>query len=399
MMKQKLIFFLIFALFAGNLFSQSLNKFVIEKESQQGQKIVRCKNCKPESGVIVIKSTIPDLKFKIPRRQGECEFDGECYVLCVQPTDKGGAYKDYNIEITASGYEKEEISKISNVRAGEPLYFKITPKENTVELQILDISRNPLPKCEIKIKGTKNYVYSDSDGKHTVKLPSSGAATLVIAHENYKNKEIIVYPGNKEVVILQELKKSSGSKSTNTEKSFGIKGGLNLSNISNQTKGIDFSGFSTQIKWFGFNAGVLLNIRFGREEGIGGLQPELLYSNQGFVFNSNTINFHYITVPLMAKLYLGGNFNFELGPYFSYLIMVSPNSTVIKTEKYDFFSKSIDLNLSDLKNGKDFGVAVGVGYDFKHLILSARYNHGLFDMAKNLQWKNYVVNVSTGWKF
>ena len=187
--------------------------------------------------------------------------------------------------------------------------------------------------------------------------------------------------------------------------SFGIKGGLNLSDISNNTTDIVFA---PNIK-FGYHAGVFLNIRFGsksyfRDQSFVGLQPELSYSHQGFVVNGNAINFNYITVPLMVKLNFGktkfkGNFNFEFGPCFNYLIEVSPNSMEI-TNGYDFFSEVVTLNLSDLKSGKDLGVAAGIGYEFGFgLIVGARYNHGLFDMAKNLLWKNRVAAVSLGWKF
>jgi len=181
---------------------------------------------------------------------------------------------------------------------------------------------------------------------------------------------------------------------------FGIKGGLNLSTIINNTTDIDFS---PKIK-ASFHAGILLDMRFGGKTGLWGLQPELLYSYQGFVNNGSAVNFHYITIPLMAKLNFGyssvGYFNFELGPYFSYLIATAPNSMVIITEEHDFFSKAVDVNLADLKNGTDIGVAVGFGYDFNFgLTIGARYNQGLSNMAKNLQWKSSVTAISLGFKF
>ena len=181
--------------------------------------------------------------------------------------------------------------------------------------------------------------------------------------------------------------------------SFGIKGGLNLSTISNNTTGIHFS---PQIKP-GFHGGILFNLRFGSQtgsrvnRGIFGLQPELLFSNQGFMVDGNAIHFNYITVPLMIKLNFGrsefsGNFNLEFGPSFSYLVAVSPNSTVIGNE--------YDIRLSDLTNGRDIGVSVGMGYETRFgLIIGARYTHGLSDMANNLLWRNSVIAISLGWKF
>ena len=192
---------------------------------------------------------------------------------------------------------------------------------------------------------------------------------------------------------------TTNESSMTVKSSIGIKAGMNLSTISNKTNNVDFS---PKIK-IGFHAGMILDLRFGRKKSIFGLQPELLYSHQGFVFDDDAVSFNYITLPLMAKLNLytySGNLYFELGPYFSYLMAVSPNSLEITTEKFDFFSKAIDLNLQDLKNGKDVGVAAGVGYEFDFgLIIGVRYNYGLSDMAKNLQWQNNIALVSVGWKF
>jgi tetratricopeptide (TPR) repeat protein len=172
---------------------------------------------------------------------------------------------------------------------------------------------------------------------------------------------------------------------------FGIKAGLNLSNIFNSTNDMDFL---PKLKP-DFHAGIFLNMRFGGW----GLQPELLYSRAGFENNGNAIIFNYITVPVMAKLYFG-DFNLELGPYVSYLATVSPGSTVITTEKSDFYSKAAYIKLSDLEKGADFGVAVGIEYDFDFgLTIGVRYNQGLSDMAKNLQWKNSVAAISLGYKF
>jgi len=172
--------------------------------------------------------------------------------------------------------------------------------------------------------------------------------------------------------------------------SVGIKAGLNLANISNNMTIIDFL---PEVKP-DFHAGILLNLNFGyrkNKPGLFGLQPEALYSRQGFSVNGEKINFDYITVPLMIKLYAYQGLNFEFGPWVSYLLTVSPDATAIDGR---------NINLSDLKGGKDAGIAVGAGYDFNFgLIVGARYLHGLSDMAGNLLWKNQVIAVSLGWKF
>ena len=170
----------------------------------------------------------------------------------------------------------------------------------------------------------------------------------------------------------------------------GVKAGLNLTNINNNMTDIIFTPDMRP----DFHAGILFNLNFGYRENTPGffaLQPELLYSRQGFAVNGAAVNFDYITVPLMVKLYLFQGLNFEIGPWISYLLAVNPNSTVIGGNR---------IQLSDLKGGKDAGIAVGVGYDFNFgLVAGARYQHGLSDVANNLLWANRVIAISLGWKF
>ena len=183
---------------------------------------------------------------------------------------------------------------------------------------------------------------------------------------------------------------SSASPASSLKVSAGIKAGLNMSTISNEMTDIEFLPDMKPA----FHAGILLNLNFGYKNnvpGFFGLQTELLYSQQGFALNGNNINFNYITVPLLAKLYLYQGFNFELGPWFGFLLGVDPNSTVIKEN---------NIQLSGLKGGKDAGIAAGIGYDFNFgLVVGARYQHGLSDMASNLLWTNRNIAVSLGWKF
>ena len=170
----------------------------------------------------------------------------------------------------------------------------------------------------------------------------------------------------------------------------GIKAGLNMTTIGNEMSDINFS---PELK-HDFHAGIFFNMNFGYRENKPGffvLQPELLYSRQGFLLNDDRVNFDYITLPLMIKLYLYQGFSFEFGPWISYLLAVNPNSTTISGS---------NIKLSDLKGGKDAGIAAGIGYDFDFgLTIGARYRHGLSDMASNLLWTNRVISISLGWKF
>jgi len=175
---------------------------------------------------------------------------------------------------------------------------------------------------------------------------------------------------------------------------FGLKAGVNLANISNGTADIDFS---PKMKT-DFHAGVVANFHFGyRNEGspagtgIFGLQPELLYSRQGFTFDGNAYNFDYLALPVMLKFYVTRDVNIEAGPFFSYLLGVSPNTSVID---------GAQIALSDLKGGLDAGFGVGAGFEMKSgLTVGVRYLLGLSNMAENLAWKNNAIALSVGWLF
>ena len=168
----------------------------------------------------------------------------------------------------------------------------------------------------------------------------------------------------------------------------GIKGGLNMSNIRNDMTDIDYVPEMRH----DFHAGALLNFRFGYRNkdfpGVFALQPEFLYSRQGFTFKGDDFKFNYLTGLFMIKLYAKG-FNFEVGPWISYLMTVDPYTVTFGDHR---------INLTNLEGGKDAGVAAGIGYEFDFgVAIGVRYMYGLSDMADNLLWKNSVIAVSLGW--
>ncbi|MDR2037636.1 MAG: outer membrane beta-barrel protein [Bacteroidales bacterium] len=185
--------------------------------------------------------------------------------------------------------------------------------------------------------------------------------------------------------VQPQPKPKPSASSSGLKASVGIKAGLNLVNVSDET----WADMRPD-----FHAGILFNLNFGHKgdkPGFFSLQPEVLYSRQGFKMDGEAINFDYITIPLMFKFYVYQGLNLEVGPWGAFLISVNPDSKAID---------GMNIKLSDLKGGKDIGIAAGIGYDFNFgLILGARYQHGLSDMAGNLLWRNRVISISAGWKF
>ena len=199
-------------------------------------------------------------------------------------------------------------------------------------------------------------------------------------------QQLIPELGEPMAPMVRTAKVSSGTKVKTT---FGLKAGINFANIG----GTDFSPSMKT----GFHLGALTRIRFGyRDEkspGIFALQPELLYSQQGFKIEGTSSNFSYLAIPVMCKLYLLNlnGLNFEAGPYFSYLFSVSPESISIKGPQFV---------VSELKGGQDVGLCLGVGFDTViGFTIGARYMLGLNELASNLQGKNRVISVSVGWNF
>ena len=174
--------------------------------------------------------------------------------------------------------------------------------------------------------------------------------------------------------------------STNTAASspvrFGLKAGLNISNISNS---------DTNSK-AGFYGGAFANIPVAQDFSV---QPEVLYSGMGAKSKYNSsdkINLDYIAVPVMFQYNALPNLYVEAGPQFGFLV-----GAKLKTN-------SGSLDLKDSTKTFDFGLGLGAGYYFTQNIgVNVRYVAGLTDIAKNRvggdSSKNGVFQVGLAYKF
>ncbi len=174
------------------------------------------------------------------------------------------------------------------------------------------------------------------------------------------------------------------------ETSFGLKGGLNISSLGGNNSQVG----SAKV---GFHAGMYLSTPFSDQVSF---QPELVYSQQGYRIsgansaagNPININYNYLNLPLILKIYPNEGFNIQLGPQVGYLLNITESSGG---------SSGI------LGGGKkfDFGLAVGIGYELESgLNLSARYNLGLANTPQysnnlNLNSTNRVFQLSVGYTF
>lgn len=205
------------------------------------------------------------------------------------------------------------------------------------------------------------------------------------------NAQVVVqrdYPNNQ---VQKQTGENDEHVSTFAYK-FGVKAGVNLSNMSN---GMDFNPDFKMGS--GFRVGGLVNLRWGQRTenslpGTGwfGLQPELMYSMQQVGTADKSFKLNIIQVPVMVKIYPTTQLSFEVGPEFSYVISASPNEM-----NFD----GAQIKTGDIK-GLNMGIGAGLSYDFDMgLTIGVRYSYGFNKMAKNLDWKASNIQVTVGWLF
>lgn len=157
---------------------------------------------------------------------------------------------------------------------------------------------------------------------------------------------------------------------------FGLKGGLNLSNIT-VSNGFDGYSYSTLPN---FNAGVFLKIPVVRFFSV---QPEFLYSAQGFKANDGsggTYSEHvnYLNIPILAKFTTRSGFFLETGPQIG-----------IKLNAKDK-ENGISQDVSSAYNGADLSWAFGAGYKIpmSPVGIDLRYNFGVTNVANDSYYGN-----------
>ncbi|MDP3679851.1 MAG: porin family protein [Flavobacterium sp.] len=170
---------------------------------------------------------------------------------------------------------------------------------------------------------------------------------------------------------------------------FGVKGGLNISTITNA----DVDGVNTK-SLVGFHVGFFGEFMISNKFAI---QPEVLYSAQGteleFEGISGDLKLDYITIPVMAKYYVADAFSLELGPQIGFLVSAKAKSG----------GESEDVK-DDLKS-TDVSLNFGAGYDITpNFMIGVRYSLGLTRLQDEIfpgedESKNSVFQISVGYKF
>lgn len=156
---------------------------------------------------------------------------------------------------------------------------------------------------------------------------------------------------------------------------FGVKGGLNLSNLNT-------SDASSSDMLVGFNIGVFDKLPVSNFLAI---QPEFYISTKGasvtynnlFVDGTAKFNLTYLEVPLLCVVNVTKLLNIQFGPYVAYLV----DGKVKNVANVSLFNFEQNINVNNY-NRIDAGVVLGAGLDVGAITLGARYNLGMTKVGK-----------------
>lgn len=204
------------------------------------------------------------------------------------------------------------------------------------------------------------------------------------------------------VVLIAALGVSSALAQEKSPLSFGLKLGLNISDI--RGTGIDWVGDLFDWK-AGFCGGAYMSYAVNDWFS---LQPELLYSMKGMkmgLFGSSLISFSldYIEIPVLAtaKIFPKNRFHpfVYAGPDLGFNVRSSASADL-------FEDVTLNQDLSSVVNSTEFSLAFGAGMNVviakRELTLDLRYVRGLTNIFKDeatgdyANWQNSTTSLLVG---
>jgi hypothetical protein len=176
-----------------------------------------------------------------------------------------------------------------------------------------------------------------------------------------------------------------GQSSDENKVRFGIKAGLNISNM--YTKDVQDENMIT-----GFNGGLFLKVPVTPNFAI---QPELLYTMKGseltynsFISGKASFSLNYVEMPVLAVINLTKIVNIYGGVYIANL-----TSVVVKNKSnVDLFNFENELKKSDFEM-YDWGLVGGAGLDFNRVSLGVRYEYGMKPVGKERSFLGQTYRI------
>ena len=189
---------------------------------------------------------------------------------------------------------------------------------------------------------------------------------------------------------------------TAQEAAFGVKGGINFSNLK-------FDGDSVDVNLdqrTGFVGGLFI---VWPASGTLALQTEFLYSQKGATFDEEgleeKVSLDYIDIPVLLRMSsrpAKASFHAIAGPSFGFKTRARSKSS--------FEGESHEEDIGDEVETFDLGLVLGAGLDFGRMTIDGRYTWGLTDISKesvddvqdpgdDVKVKNRVFTVMVGVRF
>lgn len=169
---------------------------------------------------------------------------------------------------------------------------------------------------------------------------------------------------------------------------FGAKAGINIASVTGE---IESTG-----NRIAFHLGGMAEIPI---DGALYLQPELLFSSQGYKLDNGTGTLNYLNLPIIAKYFVTEDFSIQAGPQIGYLLSATievdeidnGGGTIVDGPSPNTATKSVNTKSSSYLLGQDIkqffkntdiSFGIGASYNLQNGInLSARYNFGLSNIS------------------
>lgn len=120
----------------------------------------------------------------------------------------------------------------------------------------------------------------------------------------------------------------------------------------------------------------------------------VIYSMQGNKYEekgiTSTQKLDYINIPILANVYVVKGLAVKLG--------IQPAFNVSDKQKLSGGKASVEAEDVGAESF-DFSIPVGLSYEFNNVVIDARYNFGVTNIADGGDSKNSVFQITLGYKF
>lgn len=168
--------------------------------------------------------------------------------------------------------------------------------------------------------------------------------------------------------------------------------GLNIATLSDADKTIGAANF-------GIEAEFMLTDYFSLS--VGGM-----VSNQGgkyddSLYGSYSVDLDYAIVPVMANFYMLPGLALKAGvqPGFRMKAKVKTDGSTYDMDQFYALLSGTGIEDDYKVNKFDLSIPVGIAYEYRNVVLEARYNWGVSKIMDNDSFYNRVFQLTLGYKF